>query len=79
MLFNKPSIIILNKHFQLHFDKNFEIFINKLMKNKIILNLQLKLDYLLIEIIIRLENGGIVKKFKIQGESFVTFIVDVLS
>ena len=36
MLFNKPSIIILNKHFQLHFDKNFEIFINKLMKNKII-------------------------------------------
>ena len=36
MLFNKPSIIILNKHFQLHFDKKFEIFVNKFMKNKII-------------------------------------------
>ena len=36
MLFNKPSIIILNKHFQLHFDKNFEIFVNKFIKNKII-------------------------------------------
>ena len=36
MLFNKPSIIILNKHFQFHFDKNFEIFVNKFIKNKII-------------------------------------------
>jgi putative transferase (TIGR04331 family) len=36
MLFNKPSIIILNKNFQLHFDKNFEIFVNKFLKGKII-------------------------------------------
>ena len=36
MLFNKPSIIILDRRFQLHFDKNFEVLINKFTKRKII-------------------------------------------
>ena len=35
MFYNKPSIIILNEKFQLHFDKNFRVLVKKFKKNRI--------------------------------------------
>ena len=36
MLFNRPSIVILNKRFQFHFDNNFEKYIKKFLKLNIV-------------------------------------------
>ena len=68
MLFNKPSIIILNKNFQLHFDKNFKILVNKFIKNKIIFESATEAGLFVNKIILRLKNGGIVKVQDIRRE-----------